>query len=72
MRRFEQRRRVEHELRISLSVEDGARQRRYTAGGRGQRMYDHFLGVDDAIDPDCEEVRASLNDRRQAGTRYCG
>jgi hypothetical protein len=52
--------------RISLRVEYGAGERSEAAGGCGQRMHDHFTGVDHAVHSECEQFRVGLNDCGQA------
>ncbi len=66
---FEQRFGVEHELRISLRIEYGAGERSHAARGSGQRMHDHFTGMDHAVHSDREEFRVGLNDCGQARAR---
>ena len=66
---FEQRVRVEHELRISLRVEYCAGEHGHAARGSRQRMHDHFACVDHAVHSDREEFRVGLNDRRQTRAR---
>ena len=69
MGRFEQRFRIEHELRISLRVEYCAREHRYAARRSWQRMHDHLAGVDHPVHPNREQLRTGLNNCRQMRTR---
>ena len=66
MGRFEQRFRVEHQLRISLCIENRAGQRSYAAGGGRQRMDDHFIGADHKVHAQREQVGVGSHNRGES------
>ena len=67
--RFQQRVRVENELRISLRVKYCPGQQSHAARGSRQRMHDHFTGMNDAVHSDGEKFRVGLNDCREPRAR---